>query len=554
MKNFFIEHRRSFKIGGIAVVAVLLLISIFGLAVDKEYGKQASVKVATGEVPTQRVEENKIFLGMENVTTFNPAVSNDEEAFYLSRLIYDSLFEVSGHMTPQPQLVKRYEYTDDALKITLKNDAKWHDGKGRVKAQDVAFSVDVIKAAGKKGPFAYKARAISNVEVIDDDHLKIYFSDSENRGLDLLTFPIFPQHQYETPGSFIGMQNGFYPIGSGLYECVSFDQKRLISLKPFKDYHGRQAMSRIKIKILDDKEKINKLVEASNISLNKDADYTRESKVTKEDVKFRDYPNGRIFFLGFNSNEKHFESAEVKKAVAMAIDNSEIVSDCFYNSARLSDSMFIPQFLDSEKRKDPYRKDTEKAEASLEIAGYRDTNGDGIAENADYQMLRLTLLVDASQDLNVEIAEVIQKNLKTVGIDVSLIQANEKNYENQLKKGNFSLYLGSLNVDEGYDLRNILASNGEYNFIGYENEELDEVYDHMRSGLQPQEMQRDFDNIKKIVDEDLPYYCIAHETCGIMLSPAIKGNIYPNFSNIYRGARTWYSVYDRMIESEQEGE
>lgn len=536
-------------------MAVLLVISIFGLGRDQEedFGS-GSIKTVTGEALLKKVEENKIFLAMKPIRSLNPAISKDQDSFYFSRLIYDSLFTVDRYMRLQKELVKEYRYDDDALTIELKTGAKWHDGKGRVTSEDVAFSVDVIKAVGKEGPFSYKAGAILGLEIIDKNKFRIFFEDQDNRGLDLLTFPIFPKHQYSGLAEFINKKEDFYPIGSGPYECTSLNQEKLISLKPFSDYHGRKARSKIKVKFFDSQERINKLVEASNISLTKDSDYTRESKVTKEGVSFKNYPNGRIIFIGFNSNEKHFESSEVKKAIAMAIDNKSIVSDCFYNSAMRSDSMFRPRFMGSEKRQDPYKKDLEKAEAALEVAGYRDTNGDGIVENEDYQTLSLSLLLDSSKDQNIEIGEMIQNDLKTVGVDVSLIKAEGKTYRSYLRRGNFSMYLGSINVDEGYDLRNILKADGEYNFIGYKNDQLEESYDRMRSGNHPKKVKLEIESIKKIIDEDLPYYCIAHETCGIMLSPATKGSINPNFSDIYRGAEGWYSVYERRIEQKRDKE
>lgn len=553
MLKFLYRWKTALKRIGLAIVAILLVISILGLGGNKEEDmRKASMVAPTGDAGLKKVEENKVFLSTSPVSTWNPIISGDEDSYYISKLIYDSLFQVDGQMNPVKKLVKNYSYNDKTLSLTLTDKAFWHDGQGKLQAEDVVYTIKAIKLCGKNTPYYYKAKAISKVRAKGDNKVEIVFKKNNNMGLDLLTFPILPKHQYNTPIGLVGKKKKFKFVGSGPFKCTNMEEGQDMVLEPNEKYMGKKARSIIKVKTYDDQQRRNKLVEASNISLVKDSDFARTSNISKEGVKFKNYPDGRVYYIAFNMKEKHVEKANVRKAVALAIDNQEIIENCFYNSAIKSDSLFIPEFLGSKKRKDPFSSDTEKAEATLEISGYRDTNGDGIVENDKYQPLVLSLLVNYDNDTEKEIGKIIKNNLKKAGVNVRFIRANNKNYESILKKGKFSMYLGWAKMDEGYDYRKMLDKNAFYNYISYENEELEELYDHMRSGVTPDSMRADLEQIKKILDQDLPYYCIGHVTCGIMLSPAIKGEIHPNFSDIYRGAETWFSTYERRIEDKDE--
>ena len=66
------------------------------------------VTLTGGTDKTQYRTEEAVTLPMGNVTTLNPIASNDEDTYFISKLIYDSLFVLDGTMTPQKSLAKDY--------------------------------------------------------------------------------------------------------------------------------------------------------------------------------------------------------------------------------------------------------------------------------------------------------------------------------------------------------------------------------------------------------------------------------------------------------------
>ena len=112
----------------IKLIILIALIVILGLLGFRECANKEKVEDAINNVEIEKNRVNEITLSMVPVKTLNPLVSTDEDIFYISKLIYSSLYTFDKNMTPVGDLAKNYEFNGDTVNISLKN-AKWHDGK-----------------------------------------------------------------------------------------------------------------------------------------------------------------------------------------------------------------------------------------------------------------------------------------------------------------------------------------------------------------------------------------------------------------------------------------
>ena len=141
-----------------------------------------------------------------------------------------------------------------------------------------------------------------------------------------------------------------------------------------------------------------------------------------------------------------------------------------------------------------------------------------------------------------------------LGIDIEIAELETKVYKNALKKGNFDLYIGGMILDESLDMRNLLKTEGEFNFTKYSDEKVDELLDDLFSGKTEEENLQAVNELKKYLNEELPYYCIGYKTYGIVKSPVLNGDLTPNFINPYGGIETWYCEYEKRVEDKTEVE
>ena len=97
---------------------------------------------------TQQVEYQPmktVYLAMDRVETLNPLVSSDSDVFYISQLVYSSLFRLDENLNIEPDLVKSYKTSpsEGSVSIKLRQDVKFSDGSS-LTAADVSYTVNRI--------------------------------------------------------------------------------------------------------------------------------------------------------------------------------------------------------------------------------------------------------------------------------------------------------------------------------------------------------------------------------------------------------------------------
>ena len=530
------------------------------------------------------------------IKSMNPCNSKDEDTYFIARLVYDGLFKMDNTMTPQKDLVEDYKIGDNSVTVTL-IDTEFHDGK-KLKAKDVQFTIEAFKYAGKKCPYYSLVKNISYTDVQSSKKIKIYFSSSTNMGLDMLTFPILPAHRYDSAWSLAYSTGKFKMVGTGQYKYKSYNADKSLELIANKNYHGTVAENNVSFIVVSGKATAFQLVEASSLSAVVTRSIEREANVQQKKQRIIDFPGNEMEFIGFNFNNNQTYSKDIRKAVATCIDNETLIQEVYINSGMLTDSMYYYGYLGTEKGKDPYAYDTDKATTYLDRAGYTDRNDDGWVENSYGSSITLTILVNSDKERCVETAEFIQENLEAVGIHSYITRVPTKTYQGSLKNGSFDIYVGELKFDETMDLRELLVGEQQVfkssagsqthndhgglthsesdtestttnqsdktmlskkmnnlNYVRYYNEKTNELLDQLKSGKSIESLQKTYLKLKKQLNSDLPYYCLLQRTYGAVTSPTLEGDMDPVFDNYYNGIGSMQVKYEvAPKDDEEEGE
>ena len=83
------------------------------------------------------------------------------------------------------------------------------------------------------------------------------------------------------------------------------------------------------------------------------------------------------------------------------------------------------------------------------------------------------------------------------------------------------------------------------NPAGYANGRADELLTAMETGGVGAEQKKDAcESLRKILQDDLPYYCMFYRTYGRLAAWALSSEEEPLFCDLYRGAESW-----RLIKS-----
>ena len=593
-----IKWTRRNKIIGIAIIALI----VAGIVIICVLANRGDKSITVAEDGTKYQTVNNIVFSMNDVKTLNPTISTDNDTYYISKLIYDGLFELDDNLIPQENLAKNYSYDRDENSITINLiNTTWHDGK-RLTANDVKFTVESYKAAGSKCVYEDQVSAISSVSQESRYKVKIYFNEGENMSLDLLTFPILPSHKYNGTYDVIN-QTDFKPIGTGPYKYSGYSKGRILKLKANENYHGEKATNSISFEVQPKAANTYRLLEASDLSYMVSTSLSREGQFTQKETKIKDFPANQVEYLGFNFNNDIMAKKDIRKAIAYAIDCKDIIESCYYNSGMINDNIFYPDYMGVKSTNDVYKYNQSKVAKYLKKAGYKDRDDDGFVEDSNGQELNLNLLTSDIKT-RTDAADLIKNSLEDVGISVEITTLSKKSYLSYLKAGTFDMFIGGYNYDETMDMREILKgtemvttyetdtstnqtqgdsnsttdsegydteldgespssndlSNSDNqskaketknystvvtnsNYTRYYNSKVNKLLDRLKGGYTNEETKKTFTTLKNILTDEIPYYCLMYKTYGAAKAPALQGDVNPIYTNIYRGCEQWNCKY-----------
>ncbi len=523
---------------------IIIIIAVVVLA-----GGISTVAIVRGDAaPSEEEQEtvtyeamNKIYLAMDRVETLNPLVSRDSDVYYISQLLFSSLFRLDESLNIESEAVKSYQTNSEngSVSLKLRTDVKFSDGSS-LTANDVRATVNAILRIGADGPYYEYASKIDSVQVSDTYSLTISFEDPADAALDNLVFPIISAVNYDTDSD--------RPIGSGPYAISSYDSTKYLNLNPNKHYFGEKPGNKLRFKVLPDKSRTSGLMTMEAVTAYVSRDQDADADAEDKELKTQKISSGEFEYLGFNFKNQILAKKEVRQAIACAVDVEGLIHDNYGGAGVSSDSIYFPGFLGTENKGDTYAQDIKGAIDLLAAAGYRDVNEDGLLEDEEGKKVSMTILVNSNDGNRKDTAESIAAALKEIGIDTKVKSLGWQSYKTAVKEGEFDLYLGGYKFDKKFDLRELFR-NG--NAIGYKNTTVQSYVNQMETCLSSEKQKELYEKLKPLLAEELPYYCLCYKTYAFITVPRFTGESLPTFFDIYRGCESWR--WERtMVKTEEE--
>lgn len=482
-------------------------------------------------------EKKTLYFAAERFDTLNPIVSQSEDIYYISKLIYDGLFEFDQNLNVVPKLADSYKIdTEKALiEIKLKSGVKWHNGK-KLKASDVKFTVDAIKQAGEKSVYYENASRIMYVNVKNDRELSIYFNNNYNCSLDVLTFPIISSNGYSSAYQFVGDTEKFKPVGTGEYMYSSYDYLKKLKLKPNENYFGEKAANKIQVVLLPDSSLTSSLTEINEVICYIDKSTDRYAGVKDQNLTMYNIASNQLEFVVFNTKKSYLFSSTVRQAIAYGINTEKILKNSYADDAIYTDTIYFPNFLGVEDTAEMKAYDYEKAVDLLKKAGMRDLDGDGLLEDSRNEIINLQILVNKNNTQRVSAARTIAQNMETLGFKAEVVELSGKKYIQAINSGSFDLLIAGYEMEEKFDLREFF--NGK-NAWRYYNAELYTLSRELERLYTPETQKEKYEELKAALVEEMPYYALCYKQMGLVGISTFTAEELPMFNDIYKNCRTW---------------
>ena len=516
-------------------IGVVIIILIFAVILSSvEIYKEEVLNI---DPSIEYIEQDTLFLSSETIDTLNPVISQSEDVYYISKLIYDGLYDYDENMSVIPRLASEYTINTEKafIEVTLKDGIKWHNGNN-LKASDVVFTINAMKAAGSKCPYYNKISRIHSAFMRSKNVVAIYFNNNYNCSLDDLVFPIVPSSQYSGTGAFVAAKDDFRPIGTGQYKYNSYNKKKQLELIPNDNYFGTAAEKNITVTLLPERDLAANMMEIDSVSCYVDSAANRKSIALDRGYQIFDIPSNKVEFLVFNTSSAYLSKKNMRKALAYGIDTKKILEGAYMGDGILTDTIYYPNFMGVKDTLSEYSYDIKKSQQMLSQMGWKDINGDGVLEDKDGKRYTLEVLTCKDNATRRSAAHIIKNNLELLGLKTEVISLPASEYIRAIRAKDFDILITGYTIEESYDLRSFFNGKNEWGYTNYglstKAAELDRLYT-------PQQYTEKYKELKDLLLDELPYYTLCYKKMSLIGTSTFEADKMPMFNNIYKNCDTW---------------
>lgn len=441
-------------------------------------------------------------------------MAGESSASQIASNIFNSLLKYDKNLELTGELAQSWDVSADQRTITfhLKPNLKWADGEA-LTSEDVLFTWQVVTNDNTRTPYGADYKLVKKAEAPDAHTFRVSYAQPYAPALDSWSgLHILPKHLLKSQ-DINNTPFSRNPVGSHYYQLDQWKKGERITLKRNPNAtQGQANIDHLISRIIPDRAAQFLELMADNIdsmSLNA-IQYARifpaRPDLNQKIALYKELGNSYTY-LGFNLKRKPFNDVRVRQAINYAIDKREIIDGVLLGLGEPVASPYKPGTRWSNPKLKPYPYDTQKALALLKEAGFEDHDHDGILDR-DGQPLSFEILTNQNKEREMS-AVLIQRRLKEIGIDVKIRVVEWATFISRfIKTGDFNVVLLGWGLGLEPDQFNIWHSSqqapGQFNFIGYNNAEVDRLLEAGRLELNPDKRMKIYHQFAEILYEDSP--------------------------------------------------
>ena len=456
-------------------------------------------------------------------TNLDPRVGIDAQSERIGELIFDSLVRRDEHFELKPWLAESWEIPDPQTYVFhLHKGVRFHNGQS-LTSRDVKWTLDSLLTGKIRSS---KVAAYSKIDHVDapDDYTVVFHLKEPTASLVWnLSDGAIGIVPYGSGEDF-----NRNPIGSGPFRFVGAQQDKEVVIERNSNYWETPAkLQRIEFKVIPD-------ATTRALELRKhSADIAINSLTADTVLVLRNDPGltvmqapGTIYaYIALNLRDPILKDVRVRRAMAHAVDVQHIIDYLLRKQAQPAYSILPPEHwaYDGDVARYPY--DPSKARQILDDAGYQVKDG-----------VRFHVVMKSSTDESTRLmAAVLQQQLREVGIALDIRTFEFATFFSDITKGAYQMYsMRWIGGNQDPDIFEYVFDSASFppkraNRTFYANPRVDALIREGRSTLDQQKRKIIYDEIQRIVAEDLPYINLwyldnvlvhTNRVRGIELSPA----------------------------------
>lgn len=472
-----------------------------------------------------------------DTSSLDPAGQNDLPSDQRRDVLYEGLFDVDENLEPVMTLASDFEQVDSTTwEFTLRDDVKFHDGtdfNAEAFKASIARIIDPAVASSRANIF----EMISEINVIDEHKVEVvtaypftalpnylahdaggivskavvdedYQNALDEAGLDLSAEEYYELRAaggeaYDEIKNDVGQHAGAVieqkPVGTGYMKFQSRTPGESVVVERFDDYWKEPAkIDTLTFKVVTEATaRIAELETGMSHFIYGIENSQWERLASNPEIQTEDdVYNISNEYIGINTEKGPLQDKKVRQAIAHMVDKDAIMEGVYYNQGRKMKGALQEEVLGYSEDLEDLKYNPERAKELLVEAGYE--------EGFDLKLM--------TNDVpeRVDIAILLQEELKSVGINVEVQQLEWGTYLEAISNGEHDLFiLGWPNSvgdpDQGlWPLFHSSMMGSAGNRAFFNNEEVDTLLEAGRQESDIEKREEIYQQIDEILVEEQP--------------------------------------------------
>ena len=482
--------------------------------------------------PSEKTERSGVItLQMRQCESFNPLNTENHSVRDAFSLCYEPLFIAGEKMKLEGVLARSITVADDAMSaiVMLKDSVVWHDGV-RFTSADVLHTVKLLQE-NPSWEYASCVKNIESIEPIDPLSFKINLSRPYGQIGYSLYFPIVASHNQNLETDM---------LGTGAYRFEKYNPATLIEMKSFDKWHGgKAACENVNISIIRDDAAATTAFNSGMVNAITGESFDLYNVVPKSNARMTTYPSNKYEFMAFNHKRGVFSSASVRCAVSAAIDRSDIVQECYGGSASATNAPLHPKANEIAASSILSQYSLSNAAELLFLEGYTMDEKTRVLKNKNGVKLSFDILVNEENQIRIKCAQLLQKQLMSAGIEVSVTCLPFEEYTKEISAGRFDAYLGGTRLANLYDFEFLLADGASMNSYGYLGEYMNLALSALAAAPSEDALSDAVFNFEEVFLREQPVCGLAFCSDTLITAENIMGKLQPRMNFPYANMAGW---------------
>lgn len=454
----------------------------------------------------------------EDITNLDVQESNATMNLVIQQCIHDPLIKLSADGESfDCKVAESYEQTSETTwQFNIRKGIKFHNGE-ELTADDVVFTFERAVSSGAAND---KVALMTAVNKIDDYTVEIVLEDQIS---DILYYVAYPTLGILCKSAVEADAANGYTIGCGPYVFDSWSNGNNITMHAFEDYYdGAKPTNNLVFRIMPEASSRVIALQTGEVDVCIDPPAIELNHIAEDsNLSLLQIASERMHYLAFNmSGEPFANNQKLRQAIAMAINKDNIVTVATEGLGTPAVTFFSQGFGYYDGY-DPYPYNVEKAKELLAEAGYPDG-------------FEFTLYYAGS--LKELMSQVIQTNLKEIGVNVNIEELETAALKSKLKEGDYEACVYNwANDSAGPDnnVRPLFKTGSSSNRTHYSDEYIDNLMDEALKETDSDKRLEMYKEIQEYVLDACPIVPCFYETISVGVNAKLQG-FQPDTSALHR--------------------